>query len=185
MDQWEIEFLKAMKGLSLLYGKTMIPELLEIYRMVLKPLSVEEFILAISRWVEDPSHVFFPLPAQLKAMVDTPISEGEASLIAERIWTSLSRYGTDRHGTERAQDFINSEFGWAIVENSGGWESISRSVRSLDDGPILKAQWRKSIFELMAKYRRGEKIHTESHRRVGGPSNQGLTQIGQAFNKEN
>lgn len=154
MDRWEIEFLKAMRGLTILYNRACTEELLGIYRMVLKPLSVEELIKAVEIWVNDSKNVFFPLPAQLKVLVQPERdTEGEAGLIADRMWAACS-YGTDIVGTERAKNFIG-EFGWAVVQNAGSWDTFNRSVTDMEQAPSLKAQWRRSVFEMMQKKKIG------------------------------
>lgn len=154
---WEVEFLKAMRGLTLLYNKAWSEDLAEIYRTILRPLTVPQLIRAIELWVNDPKNVFFPLPAQLKALVMPQDTEGEAGLIAARIWKACS-YGTDTLNETRAKNFIDSDVGWAVVQNSGGWSSFQGSVQNLSQGPILQAQWRGAILEMMQKKKRGEDL---------------------------
>lgn len=147
MNLWEIEFLKAMRGLSLMYGKECPREILDLYRTILHDLSVEQLIEAVALWIEDPKHVFFPLPAQLKEMVQPRTDTvGDAALIADRLWTALCRYSSDVEGEKKAKAFINSESGWGVVENQGGWSSFLRTNNiSEADVTTLKAQWRTAI----------------------------------------
>lgn len=150
------DIVTLLKGFCDAYEKPMTEPLINIWATVLGDLSPEELSRASKEYLRGPNCAFFPKPGQIYQLARPDQSEGEASLIADRIWAACS-YGTDSVGTERAKTFIG-ELGWAVVENHGGWSSFNRSVTSIDQGPILKAQWRKSVSEMMLKKKRGEPI---------------------------
>lgn len=149
METWEIEFLKAMKGLTIMYGKECPRELLALYEKVLKPLTVEQLVMAVALWIEDPKHVWFPLPAQLKAMVIIPPDrEAEAALIVDRMCSAQSSYGVDSVGTERAQNKIG-EVGWAVIEAKGGWQRFWNDLQKEGVDGTIRSQLRKSVMGMM------------------------------------
>ncbi len=155
MNQWAIEFTKAMKGLTVMYGKQCTPEMLELYETILRPLTVEQLVLAVRLWIEDPKHVFFPLPAQLKSMVVIKMDpENEAAMVVEQICYAQASYGTDSIGMERARKKIG-ELGWSLIEMKGGWNRFWHELQEGVDGTI-KSQLRKALIGLMDQKKQGD-----------------------------
>jgi hypothetical protein len=140
----------TLKGLTEIYDKVVSDELIEIWVSILKDLTPEELAKGVHAYVIG-NHPFFPKPGQIYVLARPQIdTDQEASLIADRIFSSIRSYGTDPLGTERARNKIG-ELGWQYIQNEAGWDSFSRSIKSEDDIPILKAQVRRSLMGLIER----------------------------------
>ena len=152
------EILKVLSVFCTIHSKPITESLIQVWDLILSELTPEELALAAKDYATGSQCEFFPNPGQLYRLARPEVNtEGEATLIAERLWSACS-YGTDPIGETRAKTFINSEFGWAVVQNNGGWYTFNTSVTDMEQGPILKSQWRKAIVEMMGKKKRGESL---------------------------
>jgi hypothetical protein len=106
------------------YGKDLIEPVLEMYVDDLSDLPEAEVIEAYRTYRRNPKNRAFPLPAQIREIIEPEVSpEGMANEAISRIQEAITRFGYARGG--EAQLFIGS-LGWAVVKRFGGWENLCR-----------------------------------------------------------
>lgn len=90
----------------------------------------------------------FPSIKQLLDMLEPKADkDAEARVIADKIWSSIERFGSLKSNQDRVRGAIG-EVGWQVVENMGGWRVVC-DIASYDNVSQLKAQWRESAKALM------------------------------------
>lgn len=90
----------------------------------------------------------FPSIKQLLEMLEPKADkDAEARVIADKIWSSIERFGSLKSNQDRVRGAIG-EIGWQVVENMGGWRVVC-DIASYDNVSQLKAQWRESAKALM------------------------------------
>lgn len=144
------DILTAIRGLAANYGKELTPALIAIWCRALQDLTAQELDDAVQRYVLSDSP-FFPTVGQIYALArPKPDTDGEASLITDKVYYALESFGTDRYGTDRAREHIG-EVGWIYIQNVGGWEKFSTTVGRMDNDsiPTNRAQTRKSIAAIL------------------------------------
>lgn len=106
------------------YGKTLSEPVLEMYVEDLDDLPNHAVIAAYRTYRRDPKHKFFPLPAQIREIIEPEVShDAIANESVARIVESITRFGYMR-GTE-ARVYIG-DIGWAVVRRFGGWDQVCR-----------------------------------------------------------
>lgn len=104
------------------YGKTLSAPLLNMYIEDLEGLDPDAVIAAYKHYRRNPKNTHFPLPAQIRAMVQPEVDpESLARAIAERIIGAIPKFGYMQSAEARA--YIG-EVGWGIVQRQGGWSYL-------------------------------------------------------------
>lgn len=137
--------------LLLYYREPPLPqEVFDIYIEDLAELSLEDLQVAIQIYRSNPKHFKFPLPSQLKALVQLSDDEQARDAVA-RIISALGSYGGGDN-TRIARKHIGL-LGWALVNATGGWIEVSRmTYQDLDN---QQARWREHAKVLLAKKKIG------------------------------
>lgn len=154
MTHEQLRNLKAMLiTMSAYYQHRLDDTVVIMYADDLKDLEFSDVVQALARYRKDPRHRKMPLPAEVRGLIETPLSdEDQAREAAARIVQAMSKYGYTN--PDRAREFIGS-VGWLIVEREGGWTSLCQ--RTTDDQlPVLKAQWRELARGLITRARLGQ-----------------------------
>lgn len=154
-NQKKLEIAKILAGLAEYYGREITKAQMPMYVEDLLDLDLGELMAAILSYRRNPGNKFFPLPAQLRAMTNQGASlEDEAALIASRIAGAISRIGPYRSADARE---AIGEVGWSVVSHSGGWEATC-NIQTMEELPILKAQWRREALALLNYKRRADGV---------------------------
>jgi hypothetical protein len=122
------------------YGKSLIPEVIQMYASDLKDLDFQKVELAYEKYRKDPRHKFSPMPAEIRQIVHPELTpENVAIDIADRVWRAIQRFGYTNPAD--AEDFIGP-VGWKVV--GPDWISLCQHTDFGDRGVFI-AQVRKSI----------------------------------------
>lgn len=104
------------------YGKAVTKEVIAMMVLDLEDLSVAAVLEAFNAYRRDPRNRFFPLPAQVRELINpTPTPEQIAREAVSRVQEAISRFGYCN--SEQAKSFIG-ELGWGVVKSYGGWSSV-------------------------------------------------------------
>jgi hypothetical protein len=140
-------------GLAEYYDKTLSENQLSMFVEDLMDLDFDDLQVAIKKYRQDPSNVFFPLPAKLISLVKPHITEkDEAQEISAAIIAAISRCGYTN--PERAQEEIGS-LGWEVVGRMGGWKQLCEGC-TLENQNTLRAQLRGIAETVSKRAKRGE-----------------------------
>lgn len=136
---------KAILLTAAYYGREISEAVLKMYLRDLSDLDETKCILAYDAWRKMPENRTFPLPAQIREMLNPTISltnEQKAADIAGRLVGAVSKFGYAN--AQEAREFIG-EVGWQIVELRGGWNFICRNLGVSLSPSTFEAQARKQI----------------------------------------
>lgn len=107
------------------YGKEFPKEQAKIYINALVnylPNTLENYLLALNRYISDQKNKFFPTPFQLRNYLENkPSIDTLANETASRIRSAITKFGWPN--PEGAKEYIG-DLGWKIVERNGGWLSL-------------------------------------------------------------
>ena len=126
-------------------GQLLSDAVLLMYAEDLADLDPQACIEAYGRYRRNPANRIFPLPAQIRELVNPEefIShETKAREIASRIVGAIPKFGW-ANGKE-AQVFIGAE-GWAQVQRVGGWSYLCENVGASINPTTLQAQLRDQL----------------------------------------
>lgn len=110
------------------YRQQISEDVLEMYAEDLADLSPELCIAGYNQYRRNPANKTFPLPAQIRELVNPGEfigAEVQAREIAARIIGAISKFGWN-NGRE-AQVYIGP-IGWSVVLSSGGWSKLCEDV---------------------------------------------------------
>lgn len=146
------EVANTLLYLSEIYSKEFSKQAFTFMLDSIEHLPAEKILLALKKYVRDPSSKFFPMPGQIIAMVeDKPNDRDVAVNVVNRIIEAQSKHGWNN--PEKAREHVG-EIGWLVVKANGGWQQMCEST-SNDDLTIHRAQWRDSAMSIMAQARQG------------------------------
>lgn len=120
-------------------------QVLAVYLEDLADLDPKECIEAYQRWRRNPANKHFPLPAQIRELVNPEqfVSvEARAREVAARITGAVSKYGWN-NGTA-ARVFIGPE-GWEVVQRQGGWNYLCENLGTKMNPTSFQAQVRDQL----------------------------------------
>ncbi len=125
------------------YSKPINEPLLEMYAEDLADLPASEVIAAYKTYRRSPKNRTFPLPAQIREIVEGPKDpEGEAAATVGRIIDAVTRFGYSN--SLRAMEYIGAS-GWQTVKSSGGWDFICANLGASLDLTTFSAQLRNRL----------------------------------------
>ena len=136
---------KAIVLTAAYYGREISEAVLKMYIKDLSDLDETKCILAYDAWRKKPENKTFPLPAQIREMLNPTISltnEQIAADIAGRIVGAVSKFGYSN--PKEAREFIG-DVGWIVVELRGGWNFICRNLGLSLNPSTFEAQARKQV----------------------------------------
>lgn len=140
--------LKEMIALTFAYyhrGQTLQDAVLDMYAGDLADLDAQVCMEAYKRYRLNPANKFFPLPAQIREMVNPEefVSvETQARETAGRIVGCVSKYGWNNGRAARNE--IGPE-GWAVIERQGGWAHICENLGHRINPSAFQAQLRDQL----------------------------------------
>lgn len=139
----DVECRELMKQLVLLgeiYGRPLSDGAVKLMIADLEDLPFANVMTALTNYRRNAANRAFPLPAQIRALVNPSIDPKLAAReIAARIVGAVPKYGW-ANGTE-AEAFIGP-IGWAIVKKLGGWSHICESLGDTIHPTTFQAQVR-------------------------------------------
>lgn len=120
--------IQALKEAILLtagyYGRQISDPVLAMYVEDLQDLNVGKVIRAYADWRRNPRNTAFPLPAQIRGMVEPQVDPLHAAQeIAARITHAITKFG--HPCGQEAREYIGP-IGWAIVNRQGGWGHLCK-----------------------------------------------------------
>jgi hypothetical protein len=136
---------KTIHATAIYYNRQIEPEVLTMMCDDLADLDPSECIEAYGRFRRNPANRTFPLPAQIRELVNPEefVSvEAKAREIAARIVGAISTYGWNNG--RAAQLYVGPE-GWAAVQRAGGWSYLCENVGVKINPTTLQAQLRDQL----------------------------------------
>lgn len=133
-------------------GQTLQDQVLDMYASDLADLDAQECMAAYQRYRRNPANKFFPLPAQIRELVNPEefvSHETQARETAARIMGAITKFGWNNHA--EAQLFIGAA-GWAVVQRQGGWRHLCENVGLKINPTSFQAQLRD---QLMGDFKHG------------------------------
>lgn len=127
------------------YGRQLSAGVLGMYAEDLSDLDPEACVQAYTQWRRDPKNKTFPLPAQIREIVNPGefiAVESQAREIAGRICGAIPKFGYNN--SRAAMEFIGPE-GWAVVQNQGGWDYLCREMGLTLNPTSFQAQVRDQL----------------------------------------
>ena len=126
-------------------GRSLPDEVVAMYVSDLSDLDVTSCIETYNRWRRNPSNKKFPLPAEIRELVNPGefvAIESQAREIAARICGAVPRFGWNN--AKQAELFIGPE-GWSAVQRQGGWQYLCEQMGSNINPATFQAQIRDQI----------------------------------------
>lgn len=126
------------------YDRQLSPDTLAMYADDLSDLDPAACIDAYNRWRKNSANKTFPLPAQIRELVNPEqyVSvEALAREVAGRIIGAVTKYGWNN--AKEAQVFIGRE-GWEVVKRNGGWMQLCQTTTTKSQ-TFLQAQLRDQL----------------------------------------
>jgi hypothetical protein len=131
--------MKALVYLAELYGKQFSRESFVMMADSLMDLDGTAVLKALQAYTQEPSSRTFPMPGQIRALVNPTVStEQQAIEAGNKIVEAMTKFGWTN--PEKAKEFMGP-IAWGVVQREGGWAQLCERTNN-DDLPILKAQWR-------------------------------------------
>lgn len=108
------------------YGRELKKEVVAMMVSDLEDLSMVDVLRAYNSYRKDGRNRNFPLPAQIREIIEPEINPETASReISSRIMEAVHKFGYARG--EDAKEFIG-RIGWTVVESFGGWDYICKNL---------------------------------------------------------
>ena len=167
------------------YSKDLSRELLELYCADLADLDENSCIEAYNIYRKNPKNRTFPLPSQIREIVNPKQNISDERLAAEiagRVSGAIVKFGWANPSDAKA--FIG-ETGWAVVERRGGWSYICQNVGLSINPGVFEAQVRNQVETALKigdsiSKSEFEKIGFQSVNRINAPA----SPIANSENKE-
>lgn len=144
-----IEVIKTLIAFSEIYGRQFSKDSISLMANALMDLDGKRVLDALNKYMEDPKSRTFPMPGQIRDLVNPGVREEDVvNMAVARICEAMSKFGSYNH--EQAKAYVG-ELGWEIVKRDGGWLDICCTDSS--DMSIRKSQWRKigeSVYRMSA-----------------------------------
>lgn len=136
---------RVIKATATYYGRQIEPEVLSMMCDDLSDLSATKVVEAYAQYRRNPKNRIFPLPAQIREMINPGEfidAESMAREVAARITGAIVSYGWCN--AEGAKAHIGRE-GWAAVQRAGGWMHLCENVGVTIPPATLQAQLRDQL----------------------------------------
>ncbi len=143
-QQYRQQLAKTIKATATYYGRTLDPEVLSVMCDDLSDLDMGKCIDAYSNYRRNPRNRTFPLPAQIRELVNPEEfidAQTLAREIASRIVGAIPKFGWCN--AREAEAFIGEQ-GWSAVTRAGGWRYLCENTQAKSIG-ILQAQLRDQL----------------------------------------
>ncbi len=130
---------------AIYYGRDLKPEVLGMMAGDLEDLDAQECIDAYQRYRKNPANRTFPLPAQIRELVNPGEFIGpevKAREIGARFIGAITNFGWNN---SRGARYYIGEEGWEAVERQGGWMHLCQNVGVGIQSTTLQAQLRDQI----------------------------------------
>lgn len=127
------------------YNRDIKGEIVQMMAADLDDLDPGKCIAAYTQWRRNPANRAFPLPAQIRELVNPEefISpEAQAREIAARIVGAITKFGWPNGAA--AENYIGP-VGWQAVQRAGGWNYLCQNVGVTLNPLTLQAQMRDGI----------------------------------------
>lgn len=138
--------LKQIIALTFSYynrGQTCSDDLIDMYASDLADLDQAQVATAYQEWRRNAANRTFPLPAQIRDMIEPQITpEFKAREIAARITGAVPQFGWNNG--KAAEAFIGPD-GWALVQRIGGWQYLCENLGHRLSVTTLQAQLRDQL----------------------------------------
>ena len=122
------------------YDRVLSPMVLTMYAEDLADLPADAVVDAYKAYRRDPRNTRFPLPGQIRALVEPAVDpESAAREIASRINHAIVKFGW---ANASAAEAYVGEVGWNIVNRSGGWSHLCQNHGVTLDPGVFQAQVR-------------------------------------------
>lgn len=122
------------------YGRALSEPVLEMYYEDLCDLPTDQVAAAYKTYRRDPKNKTFPLPAQIRDLVDpSPTPEADARAVSGRISEAIVRFG---HSNGNEAKLFIGQVGWDIVQSWGGWAYLCQNYGVTIDPGQFEAQTR-------------------------------------------
>lgn len=126
-------------------GQALPDAVLNAYFEDLNDLDPETCVDAYTRFRKNPANRAFPLPAQIRELVNPEqfVSvEARARETAARICAAVPKFGWNN--SKDAEKFIGPE-GWEVVKRQGGWSYLCESMGTKINPTSFQAQLRDQL----------------------------------------
>lgn len=108
------------------YNRTLSEPVLNMYAEDLEDLDPRAVVQAYKAWRQNPKNTQFPLPAQIRGLINPEIDEDViAKTAASRIIEAVARFGWCNSQDARAHI---GELGWSVVSRFGGWSYVCENM---------------------------------------------------------
>lgn len=135
------------------YGRPISEPVLRMYAEDLEGLDPRAVVKAYRQYRRNPKHTQFPLPAQIRSLIEPAQDDDSAARdAASRIIGAVRKHGYTQ--PQEAHAFIG-EVGWSVVSRLGGWVALCQSMNDRDV-PTLTAQFRDLATSVIKRTRMGQ-----------------------------
>ena len=108
------------------YGKTISKAVISMMVSDLSDLDASRVLESYQNYRRDGKNRFFPLPAQIRELVNFEISpEDKGREVASRVQSAVTKFGYSN--PEDAKEYIG-EVGWHCVNRFGGWGYVCENL---------------------------------------------------------
>lgn len=122
------------------YGREIAKETLSMMLDDLDDLDFSRVIAALAQYRRDAKNRMFPLPAQIRAMINPEVdADAAAKEIAARIAGAIVKFGYNNSSEAK---FYIGDIGWSVVQRFGGWTYLCQNHGSNIDPTAFMAQAR-------------------------------------------
>ena len=135
------------------YNKDIPDRVIDLYVHDSINVSLKDLRMAFEKYRNTSQGNFFPLPAQLKLIINPPSDPlDDANEIVARIFRAIRKFGYPN--PDEAKHHIG-ELGWAVVQGMGGWSHLCTSS-DLGYQSSVRAQLRDLAKSKLSRIERGE-----------------------------
>lgn len=139
-------FASALTACAVAYGIPLAPERIEVYEQLLGNYSEDALVTAIKTYLTLPTSRFFPVPADLIAVLDGEVGDDEAA--GEVVFGRITRVGSDSHAVAAITD-ADPAAGVAL-QALGGWYAFANS----DEAPKYQRRTFARAYAIAARRQR-------------------------------
>ncbi|MEN6425974.1 MAG: hypothetical protein ABFE13_11460 [Phycisphaerales bacterium] len=166
------DFTRALTACAVAYGVPLAPERIEVYWQILGNYPEHGLVAAIAQYMRLPTSRWFPVPADLIAVMEGETGDDEAA--GEVVFGSIARVSSDSHAVALITDADPAAA--VALQALGGWYVFSNS----DERPQYQ---RRTFARAYAHARKQERLglatgeRPQLARRIGQPEQIGPATI--------
>jgi len=139
-------FASALTAAAVAYGIPIAPQRIEVYEQILGNYGEDALVTAIKTYLTLPTSRFFPVPADLIAVIEGDVGDDEAA--GEVVFGRIARVGSDSHAVATIID-ADPAAGVAL-QALGGWYAFANS----DEAPKYQRRTFARSYALAARRQR-------------------------------